>query len=201
MTVAKLTFSKVVSGLVSASGSRAITDVAAEIANPASVLAAQPGVLTTRVSNTAGTLTMTSVSHGIVTGQRFDLYWTGGSCYGVTAGTVSGASIPFTVVIGGDNLPTALTDIKAGIATNVPFDLIGDDISALLCSAGVSRAYFIFEDVADAVVAALLLASGEIYAWDGDNANPLAGDTPTDVWMSHDSLTPNTTMQAVALRH
>ena len=71
--------------------------------------AAKTGTLTTRTDNDTGTLTM-SASHGITTGAKIDIYWTGGRRYNVTAGTVSGNSVPFDLG-SGDNLPTNNTAV------------------------------------------------------------------------------------------
>ncbi|MBK9128182.1 MAG: hypothetical protein IPM13_10320 [Phycisphaerales bacterium] len=65
------------------------------------------GTLTTRTSDTAGTLTMES-GHGIATGNTIHVYWDGGKRIGVTVGTVSGTSVPISGG-SGDNLPDAST--------------------------------------------------------------------------------------------
>src|SRR4051812_13463763 len=69
--------------------------------------AAKTGTLTTRTSNTVGTLTMTA-GHGITTAALQDIYWDGGSRRNVTVGTVATNSVPFSGGIG-DNLPAAAT--------------------------------------------------------------------------------------------
>ena len=219
-----LTFQTIVSGILSASGIKSNSDDAAEVASPASVLAAQPGTLTTRTGNTAGTLTMTNAGHGIITGQRFDLYWTGGSCFGVIAGTVAGTSIPFTVVQGGDVLPAAATAIIAGISERVPFELTGDNISALVCSRATAavRCYFVFLEALGILALAVLNQSGRVYVWDGTDkstgpvgsgpvgsagisaviVNPLANTNPDYVWVSHaDTAAADAGLSAVALKH
>ena len=212
-----LTFSTIVSGLISASGSKSGSDNAAEIASPASVLAAQPGVLTTRVGNTAGTLTMTNAGHGIVTGQRFNLYWEGGACFGVIAGTVVGTSIPFTIVQGGNALPAAATAIIAGICQSISFELSGDTISALVCGRATAsvRCYFVFLELNGVLALAVLNQAGQIFVWDGTSTgpigsagqsgfgtNPLAGTNPVEVWISHaDTAAADAGLSAVVLKH
>ena len=218
------TFQTVVSGMLATSGSKANTDDAAEIASPSSVPAAQPGTLTTRTGDRAGTLTMTNAGHGIITGQRFDLYWTGGSCFGVIAGTVSGTSIPFTTVQGGDVLPAAATAIIAGIAQSVAFELAGDNISALVCGRATAnvRCYYVFTEALSVLALAVLNQSGLVYVWDGTTKatgpvgsgpigsasisavilNPLANTNPTKVWISHaDTVAADTGLTAAALKH
>ena len=219
-----LAFQTITSGILSVGGSKSVSDDAAETATPASVLAAQPGTLTTRTGDRAGTLTMTNAGHGIITDQRFDLYWTGGSCFGVIAGTVAGTSIPFTIVQGGDVLPAATTAIIAGISKSVAFELAGDDITALVCSRATAdvRCYFVFLEALGVLALAVLNQSGRVYVWDGTNKatgpvgsgpvgslsisavilNPLSDTNPTKVWISHaDTVAADTGLSVAALKH
>lgn len=221
---ANLTFQTVVSGLLASGGVKSVSDDAAEIASPASVPAAQPGVLTTRSGDAAGTLTMTNAGHGIVTGQRFDLYWTGGSCFGVIAGTVSGTSVPFTRVQGGDVLPAATTAIIVGICQSIAFDVTGDSISALACGHATAavRSYFVFLETLSVLALAVLNQAGQVYVWDGTTKatgpvgsgpvgsasisavtlNPLANTSPVEVWISHaDTAAADIGLTCVALKH
>lgn len=195
-----LTVQTLVSGLVGVGGSQTLTDDGAELANP-TVLAAQAGTLTTRTDANTGTLTMSSGGHGIITGQRVDLYWSGGTRYGVTVGTVSGTSVPIDLGAG-DNLPIATTAITVGIPESTAFSVTGDNVTALLL--GVSRpvrARFAFAD-GGGDVAGFLVAAGGIYFWDGTGTNPLDSLTPTLIWMSHEDTTQSlTTLQAAALKH
>lgn len=80
---------------------------------PITLTAAKVGQLTTRGSNTAGTLTM-AAGHGFTTAAKLDIYWAGGRRYNVTIGTVSVNSVPFTLGAG-DNLPDNLTAVTAMI--------------------------------------------------------------------------------------
>lgn len=202
MTVSRLVFSRTVAGLIQGTGAKTVEDDAAEVANPSSVLASQAGSLTTRSDDTSGTLTMSSGSHGITTGQRVDLYWADGTCYNATVGTVSGTSVPIASVEGGDVLPAQDTAIKVGIPYQVAFDVIGDNVSALACTGYTgTRCYFVFADAEDAVLLAILLPAGEMYAYDGSGTNPLAELDPVSVWISHDYTAALSTLQAVALRH
>lgn len=221
---ARLTFQTVVSGLLPASGSKSSSDDAAEMASPESVLAAQAATLTTRAGNSAGTLTMSSAGHGIITGQRIDLYWSDGSCFGVIAGTVSGTSVPFTVVQGGNVLPAADTAITVGICERVPFSVVGDNISALVCgkASAAVRCYYVFLEALSVLALAVLNESGRIYTWDGTTKatgpigsgptgsagisavtlNPLSNTNPVEVWISHaDTAAADTGLATVALKH
>lgn len=197
----KLTVGTSVSGLISANESVSGTDSLGVQANP-TVPVAQPAALTVRTTNTTGTLTMTNAGHGIVTGQRFDLYWVGGSCYGAIAGTVAGTSVPIASVSGGSALPSAGTSVTVGISTLATFGMVGDNLAALVLSTG-TEGYFVFNDGA-ADVYGVKLGAGRVHAWkSGDGyANPLAGATPTRVYMSHSSTTAAvTSMQAAAVSH
>ncbi len=91
------------------SGQLSVSDDAIVTAAPSSILAAQPATLTTRTNSFSGTLTMTNSAHGIVTGQRVDLYWSGGQSFNVTVGSVSGTSVPFTGVQTGLSAPATPT--------------------------------------------------------------------------------------------
>lgn len=154
-----------------------------------SVLAAQPGTLTTRTNNTSGSLTMTNSGHGIVTGQRVDLYWAGGQCYGAVVGTVSGTTVPIASVSGGSNLPIATTAITVGIPTQRLIAVTGNNLSALLLACTVS-AYVVFDSSAPADLAAMYLTAGVAYNWFTGNGitNPLAGVVVASVWVSHSSI-------------
>jgi len=59
------------------------------------VPAAKTGTLTTRTTDTTGTLTM-QTGHGFVQNDKIDLYWTGGRRYNVVVGTVAGDSVPIS---------------------------------------------------------------------------------------------------------
>lgn len=174
-----------------------ITGDAKVVANP-TVLAAQPGVLTTRTDGVTGTLTMTNSSHGIVTGQRIDIYWTGGQCWGATVGTVSGTSVPFATVQGGTALPIATTAVKVGIPIKTEIALDGEDVQSFFLYTTVAG-YFVWTESGTDGPATYVGAS-RLSSWkSGDAAtNPiLAKTTITGIWMSHSDITgPATTMTA-----
>lgn len=90
------------------------------------------GELTTRTSNTAGTITADSATHGVTTGQVMDIAWAEGTNpvngyvrRDVTVGTVSGTTIPFSGGLGA-NLPAQNTDIHFpttnAASKSFPFD-------------------------------------------------------------------------------
>jgi hypothetical protein len=199
--VASLGISVSLSGVVNKTSTATKTDDSSVVANP-SVPVAQPGVLAVHTTNSTGSLTMTNSGHGIVTGQRFDLYWSGGHCYGAVAGTVAGLTVPIASVSGGDNLPAAATPVTVGIATSAPFNAVGANMTAMALVTP-QNGYFVFADGGGDLYAAYVTA-GFIDTWKmGDvRANPLVAGTPTKVWMSHDYVTAAVgDMTAAAITH
>lgn len=197
-----------VSGALSGTGSQQVSD-SSIVGGSESPLVAQPAVLTLRSGNTTGTLTMTNNSHGVITGQRLDFYWSNGHCYGVNAGTVSVNSVPIASVTGGDNLPPANTAITVGIPMSTAFAVTGNSITILSASIPTFAAtppaagYFVFSNgVADEP---LYLPSGGIYTYANGTpivgTNILASQAPTVVWMSHNNTTAPVRMTAAALAH
>ena len=171
---------------------QASVQVSADIADSivTSIVAAQPSSLTTRTDNATGTLTMTNSGHGIVTGQKIDLYWSGGSRRFVTVGTVSGTSVPFSVG-SGTNLPAALTAINVGIPNKRACNLVNANLVALAWSCNwESQFTFMESDLSteDYQVHLVptsngLLTSGCWYL--GLATNPLANTAVAWVYISH----------------
>ena len=195
-----ISLGKSISGLVTAGSSVSASDVTGIVAGP-TVPAAQPGVLTTHTTNTTGSLTMTNANHGIITGQRIDIYWTGGQCYGAVAGTVSGLVVPIASVSGGSNLPASSTAVIIGISTVAAFPCTGNNIQGLVASSS-KLSYFVFNSGSDIV--ALLVQAGDLYEWyvGATYANPLASSTPTVVYMSHNDITQaHTDLQTACVTH
>lgn len=154
---------------------------------------AQGGVLTTRVDNDDGTLTMTNAGHGILTGDIIDLYWTGGVRRRVVVGTVSGTSVPFGAVTpgSGDNLPVATTAMVACVVVQSSFPATVADINLIAMKSDVECQFHFMEangttedwtkHLTPATDGAEVSASW--YATYG--AIPITGTTITEVWMSH----------------
>lgn len=166
------------------------------------ILAAQPAVLTVRTSNSVGTLTMDNADHGITTGMRIDMYFSGGQRYGVLVGTVAGTSVPFTVG-GGTNLPIATTAIVVGIPVEYPLVVDGDDISAaLLATPTLAPAMYTFAtDVPADVLNKYVTSSFEWYTGSGIT-NPFAALDIASVWISHsDTAADHTDVRAGFLYH
>jgi hypothetical protein len=164
---------------------------------------AQPATLTVRTNNTDGSLTMTNAGHGIVTGQRLDLYWTGGKRFYAVAGTVAGAVVPFTGSTGGgDNLPIATTSLAVGIPTSAAFRVTGDNVTAILLSLPPGwNGYFAFDEAGTVENPAQYVAGGTPFSWPGENSNILAGLTVTKLWVSHDNSVATVQPQGGVLTH
>lgn len=155
---------------------------------PVNPTVAQPGVLTVRGSVSAGTVTMGSGGHTIVTGQRADLYWAGGRRRGVVIGTVAGTAVPFTGGTGTD-LPVTTTPI--GVATPIKraIGFAGNDLAILVGSApaGVDG-QIVLADAALAELYYMHVSNGvvlEAYYSDFADVNPLAGDAVAFAYFSH----------------
>ncbi len=195
-----VSITKAVGGFINGSQSSVYSDETGVLANP-TVPVGQPGVLTTHTTNTTGSLTMTNALHGITTGQRIDVYWAGGQCYGAVAGTVSGLVVPIASVSGGSNLPASSTPVTIGICTSAPFNVVGANLAALVLITGVNG-YFVIANGGDLV--AYYLTAGTMATWGtGDvGVNPILSGTPTKVFMSHTNTTvPATSMMAAAVSH
>lgn len=136
---------------------------------------AKAGTLSTRTSDTAGTLTLAE-NHGIETADKIDLYWAGGRRYNVTVGTVSGTSVPISDGAG-DNLPAEDAEVTAGIRVTLDTDFDGDKL-AVLATVLAQRGRLEFYDGDDALQLGLDLVAGEFWSWlsGGTAANPLASD-------------------------
>src|SRR5262245_45411998 len=140
--------------------------------------AAVAGTLTTRTSNTDGTITLPA-GHGLVTGT-FDVYFTNGIRRGVT-GTVTTNSMAITLGTG-DNLPAA----NASVNVSAPVVLDFDTTAATIVLAAVAqqrRANVTFQTVAPAAIFSLDLGrvdetAAEPWLWasGGNVANPFTSD-------------------------
>lgn len=184
-----------VTGSVGASATRAVTSETELRAAP-TVLAAQLGTLTTRGSDTAGTITMDSASHGITTGQQIDLYWTGGKRYRVTVGTVSSTAVPITAG-SGDNLPVLNTeDLLVAPISVAPFNVDGDEVDLLVLTTQVAGYIRLVEDDGSTETVHLnqYVEPTQAYIWDADNGltNPIATDTINEAHFSQNDSTAST---------
>lgn len=152
-----------------------------------SIPAAKTGTLTTRTDNDTGVLTM-SAGHGIITGQRLDVFWSGGSRIGMTVGTVATNSVPIDGG-SGDNLPLNNTAITACVPTEQAFAVTGNSVVVLACGAALGGAVT-FADSGNALIFSKTLTPAvKSYVWcsvDG-GTNPLAGGAVAKVFLSNAS--------------
>lgn len=175
----------------------------AAIVQERTVGAAQAGTLTTRSSNTAGTITMGSGGHTVTTGARVDLYWTesgtAGCRRGVTVGTVSGTSVPITGG-SGDNLPSAAVAIKVAIPVSFSTPLTGNKVKALLLGAPEAKTQFVLCSSGNTEELYKQVPQGGVFSWDSGSleTNPISGDTIVNTWISHDDTTGSKKVQFAA---
>ncbi len=159
------------------------------------------GTLTTRTDANTGTITMTSGSHLVTTGAIIDIYFTHTDgttlkCQRtVTAGTVSGTSVPFDLGVG-DDLPLVNTAVIVGIVEQYSFSFTGDNMKSLAIGCEGRATVVLVSGTVTEQLAKVFTSAGA-YGWTttDSEANPIAGDTITFVKMSQASTT-----AAVAVR-
>lgn len=149
--------------------------------------AAKTGTLTVRTDANTGSLTM-AASHGIITGDRLDIYWAGGHRRGMTVGTVATNVVPIDGGAG-DDLPTAATAITAMVPVKRPFAFDGDDLQLLAAlSPALVKSVFTFVNSSLAELHFIYSpAGGVIHTWFDDNGltNPVLGVDVAFVYISH----------------
>jgi len=137
--------------------------------------AAKAGTLTTRTSDTAGTLTMAS-GHAITTGAKVDIYWSGGIAYNATVGTVAGDSVPFTLA-NGDALPAAATAVTAMVVNEETFVVAAAAVRGVLVGDGGQPCVVRFLDGSDADIYVAVVQAGQSqFIW----LTGMYGDNPID---------------------
>lgn len=167
----------------------AVRTAEGQISQDVALPAADAGELTTRTSDTAGTLTMDSGSHGIATGNKFDIFWTADGvakcARDATAGTVAGTSVPFTLA-DGDALPTLNSDVTADVRVEVNTDFDGDDV-LMVAMKSTRKGHFDFQDVGDATLHQAKFVADEPWFWVSDTgaSNPLTGNPVDKLFLSN----------------
>lgn len=161
----------------------------------ADVPAAKAGTLSTRTDDNTGTLTLGS-GHGVTTGDRLDLYWSGGSRRGITVGTVSGTSVPIDLG-SGDVLPSQGTAITAMVPVEKVLLFDGDNLKALTWYSDAIGTFVIAQsnDTEEWYKSVQLAAGAGLWHENDGDANPLVGDTLAKVFMSHNDSTATKTMR------
>lgn len=198
-------YAMVIDQSVSAAGKRFRKSVTVEgnyiLGGDVSIPAAKTGTLTTRTDNDTGTITGQS-GHGVTTGARLDVYWSGGSRRGLLVGTVSGTSIPIDGGTG-DNLPAATTPVTLMVPTEEDLVVTGNDVKALAVSAG-APANVVFATSGNAEIKGYQIEvadGGDAWADEAsDAANPLAGGAVAKMFLSHGDATAAKTISVVLLK-
>jgi hypothetical protein len=170
------------------------------------VSAAKVGALTTRTSDTVGTLTM-AASHGITTGQIIDIYWAGGVQYSVTVGTVATNEVPISLG-DGDVLPADETAITAVVQKSVNLAIDGDetDILAIIFETTDTSlrtaAHIQFRDAANDEIAEIDFVTNVPQVWDiaGGSANPFTGDPITNLKVSQANSSTAATLKIIGVQ-
>lgn len=166
------------------------------------VAAAKVGALTTRTDDNTGELTM-AASHGITTGVRLDVYWSGGSRRGMTVGTVATNAVPIDGGAG-DVLPADETAITACVPTEEALAVVGNNVTAIEYYAS-KRGTIVLADGSDTELAATIdglgLNSENSQLWyESRNAtNPLSGDTVAKAFLSNGDSTAPATLRVQCL--
>jgi hypothetical protein len=155
------------------------------------------GTLSTRTSDTAGTLTL-QTSHGITDGDTIDIFWTDADgvlrcAYGATVGTVSGNDVPFTGATAGTVLPAQDYEVSAAIPTALDVDFDGDNDALLAAQLYYSGAaspvggHVLFEDSGDAALFEFCFQGAEPFLWFTENGftNPITGNPVDQVHVSN----------------
>lgn len=156
--------------------------------------AAKVGALSTRTSDTAGTLTMVA-GHGITEGQVFDIFWIDADgklkcAYGATAGVIDVLDVPFTGAAG-DVLPAEAYAITAQVVTELDCDFDGDKAVLITAIMKVCGGHVLFVDSGDAVLKAVTLEANEPFVWWEDCAftAPITGNPVDAVVISNAGIT------------
>jgi hypothetical protein len=141
-----------------------------------------------KVGALTGELTMAG-GHGITTGARLDVYWSGGSRYGMTVGTVATNQVPVDGGAG-DVLPADETAVTAMVPVQENLAVTGNDVVAIVADAAAA-ATVVFTTSAPADVLAVEIAGATAaYFWQtGEGTNPMAGAAVAKVYLSHGDST------------
>lgn len=161
------------------------------------------GTLTTRTDDNTGEATLGS-GHGVTDGMIVDVYWAGGSRYGMTVGTVAALVVPIDGGAG-DNLPSASTPLVVTPQVQITLALDGDLLvlfgikAEFVLPTSTARAQATFHDAAADVIAHLDLNANQLVVIDveGGDTNPFTGDPITYIKASNGSSSEVCTLKIV----
>lgn len=162
------------------------------------VAAAKTGTLTTRTDANTGVITMTS-GHGFTTGNKVDVFWSGGSrrnmdaTVATDAVTVDGGS--------GDDLPALNSSITAMVPTEAAFSVDATSTGVSVIASCPVNGFVVFRDGSDAVIYTCQVRAGALtLQWvTGMGTNPLASAAVANVLFSHADSTQSQTLAAVVV--
>ena len=166
--------------------------------------AAKDGDLTTRATDTTGTLTM-DAGHGFVDGDIIDMYWTEGGVEGrrfdVLLGTPAGDAFPISVG-GGTVLPTVDEEVIAQVQTVINVADFDGDLVKMIALHSTERGRMGLWGSGPTLELGLDMVKGEIWYWlfGGTEVNPIASDTVTELRITH-ALTTSTCLQKLGVVH
>ena len=122
--------------------------------------------------------------HGIVTGDKIVVFWTGGRRYGMAA-TVAGDNVTLAGG-GGDNLPANGTSVMLCEETAVNAAFNPADLTALLVIV-TKRTSVVFVDASGTVLLAIELDDGGCCLWwtDSGIASPLTGNPVAQILLGN----------------
>lgn len=171
-----------------AAGLKAVVEVETDGANQKnpSVPAAKTGTMSVRTDADTGVAAVTA-GHGFITGNKLDVFWSGGQRRGMTA-TVSSNNVTLDGGTG-DALPPITTPLTVMKPVSEVLAITAADLKGLLVSSP-KPGFVTFLDDADAVVFAVSIteANGG-YSWyyGSGVTNPLASDVATVLFSHNDS--------------
>lgn len=156
------------------------------------VTAAIAGTLTTRTDNDTGVVTATVAGSvataGIVSTDKVDVYWEGGSRRWMTA-TVSTDAVTLDGGAG-DNLPALNTAVTIKEPQQEVHTFVGATCTAIGVISPDYAATVVFRQADGTEILAVELDAGESYVWSSNSAvtNPVTGVTVGLITYSHASV-------------
>lgn len=169
-----------------------VRTVNAAIGSNPSLPAGTAGTLSTRTSNTAGVVTV--AAHTLADGDKVDIFWSGGQCYGANVDSHTSTTITFSGAAG-TVLPIATTPVvitkQVAVTLAITYTLL--QFLALLfsftSSSISSKGQITFKDSGGSVLANIVLTPGQQAVYDvaGGTANPFSGNVASAVASNGDS--------------
>jgi len=179
-----------------------------EIALPAG----KAGTLSTRTDNDTGVVT--AVSHGLIVGDKVDVYWTvapAGMRYGMTVSAVSGNDVTVGTGAGevgaGDNLPAQASAVVITKQVSINTAIDGDALEIIgICAeypdpASTAKAHIDMQDSGGATIEEIDLVANVPQVWDVDGgaSNVFTGNPITVSKASNGSSSEAATLKIVSL--